>query len=359
MSTVRTNGVWRWVIAGTFLLAVGAATGWAATTVLAPPTRALEARKFTTVEVAQGEVGSSLSLNTASVWTFSPIGTNQAVGIITSIAIKPGEDVDQGSTLYTVGLRPVVVARGDVPAFRAIADGSIGADVGQLQTMLSDLGYYSGVADGKAGAYTSAAIKKWQKSLGLEESGTVEPGDVIFVPSLPTRVALDGGVIKRGATLAGGESVVQGLPPSPTFSVPVTDAQAVSMPAGTRVEITGPDGSLWESLVVAHVKDATTGSTNAILAGLDGLSICRDQCGLVPVSGQSLLPSKVVTVETVKGLSVPSAALITTPDGSVAVVDKAGSLHPVTIIASARGISLIEGVREGLHVRLPSTTGPS
>jgi hypothetical protein len=60
-----------------------------------------------------------------------------------------------------------------------------------------------------------------------------------------------------------------------------------------------------------------------------------------------------VTVETVRGATVPSAALLTHPDGTVAVVDAAGEEHPVTVVASARGMSLIEGVELGLRVRLP------
>ena len=80
-------------------------------------------------------------------------------------------------------------------------------------------------------------MKAWQKSLGLTPDGVVQPGDVVFVPSLPTRVALDAEVIHRGGMVTGGEPVVKGLPVSPAFTIPVTDTRAAMMPTGTRVRV--------------------------------------------------------------------------------------------------------------------------
>ena len=125
------------------------------------------------------------------------------------------------------------------------------------------------------------------------------------------------------------------------------------MPSGTRVEITSPSGAVWVGVVVEHKRDTQSGTTNAILAGLDGAIICGDSCGEVPVTGQLTLSSKVVTVETVQGLIVPSSALISTADGQLAVVDEAGQRFPVTVTAAARGESVIEGVPAGTKVRVP------
>ncbi|MBQ2954917.1 MAG: peptidoglycan-binding protein [Clostridia bacterium] len=54
-----------------------------------------------------------------------------------------------------------------------LACGSSGEEVLSLQTMLYDMGYLSEEADGKFGAKTEAAVKEYQKSAGLEETGTV------------------------------------------------------------------------------------------------------------------------------------------------------------------------------------------
>lgn len=347
-----------WLLGGLVFLGIGAGVGWAATSVLSPAEDVLDATAFTYVEVAPGEVGSSINLNTVAAWTPVLAGANRASGVVTAIAIAPGDEVTQGSVLYSVNLRPVVVAQGAVPAFRDIGQDAAGPDVAQAQEMLTALGFYGGVSDGKAGSRTVVAIKAWQKSSGLDQSGTIQLGDVIFVPALPTRVSLDTEVITRGASLTGGEEVVRSLASAPAFVVPVTEAQAAMMPVGTLVEITGPENSAWTAYVVDQVADPEIATISVNLQGADGAPICADKCGLIPVTGESRLASKIVTVATVQGLVVPSAALVTGADGQTAVIDTEGERVPVVVGASARGMSVVEGVSEGTRVRIPATETP-
>lgn len=185
------------------LVVAGSASAWAAMTVLRPASDPLDASSHTYVAVVPGEVGSSLNLNTVAEWVPVPVGVNRATGVVTDVRARAGDEVSQGATLYSVGLRPVIVAEGDVPAFRAVSKDVEGPDVAQVQRMLASAGFYGGPDDGEAGEGTVAAIKAWQKSLGLEETGIVEAGDLIFVPHLPTRIALDTKLVRRGATLAG------------------------------------------------------------------------------------------------------------------------------------------------------------
>lgn len=344
-----------WILGGALLLGVGGAVGWAVSSVLTPPTDPLEASTFTYVTVEPGEVGSSINLNTVAAWTPEPVGANRAAGVVTGVAVLAGDEISQGSVLYFVDQHPVVVAQGDVPAYRAIGAGAQGADVAQAQTMLAAIGYYTGVADGKAGAGTIVAIKAWQKANGIPQTGVVEVGDVIFVPNVPTRVALDPEVIARGLLVSGGEQVVRGLPAAPLFRVPVTDSQAAMMPTGVRVEITSPDGDAWEGVVAGQSRDEQTATVTVALEGVDGGVICGDACGQVPVTGEARLSSRIVTIEAVSGLVVPSAALVTGADGQVAVVGADGVRVPVTVVSSARGMSVIEGATEGLRVRVPGT----
>ncbi|MEZ3162124.1 peptidoglycan-binding domain-containing protein [Microbacterium sp. BWT-B31] len=340
------------------LAGAAGAVGWAAASVLSPAEDVLEATPFTFVEVAAGEVGSSIQLNTVAEWSPVPVGTNRAAGVVTTIGVAPGEEVVQGSVLYTVDLRPVVVSQGAVPAFRAIGAGAEGADVVQLQALLAARGVYDGPADGTAGSGTVGAIREWQKSMGMPQTGVIEPGDVIFVPTLPTRIALDEEVVFRGATLTGGEEVVRGLPAAPVFTVPVTGAQAAMMPAGTRVEITAPDGTVWTAFAGARASDPNSGTIDVALDGESGTVICADQCGQVPVTGEALLGSRIVTVAPVQGLVVPSAALVTEASGQTAVITADGQRVPVTVVASARGMSVVEGVEAGARVRVPATDAP-
>lgn len=345
----------RRLIQVTALMLIAATVTWAVMTVLRQSDNPLAAPSSTFVSVEPGDVGSSLSLNTIAKWQPTPLGANQAAGIVTSVDVPDGQTVSQGTVLYTVDLRPVVVAQGDVPAFRAIGAGVRGRDVAQLQSMLQALGFFTDAVDGRARESTMTAISEWQESLGLDDSGGVPLGDVIFVPSLPTRVALDTAVMARGRSVSGGEVVLQGLAASPTFQIPVTDAQAAGIPTGTAVRITAPDGSAWHGTTTDQVRTDQTVMVN--VAGVGEDVICGLRCDLVPVSGESRLTSEIVTVPSVSGLVVPSAALVTDAEGRVAVIDEAGARLPVTVLESARGMSVIDGAPQGTRVRVPGERG--
>ena len=339
---------------GAVVLLVGGALGWAGATVLTPPRDLDDPSAYTYVEVEQGEVGSSITLNSVAEWTLTPVGSNQASGTVTTVNIEAGQEVGAGTVLYTVNLRPVVIAQGDIPSFQSLAQGSKGADVVQLQTLLATLGLYTGAINGTYAASTTKAVKAWQTSLGIAADGVVQYGDLVFVPSLPTRVALDTKVIKRGAAVAGGEPVVTGLPGQPSFFVPVSEAQAALMPAGTVVEITGPTGEAWTAITGDQVADEFS-TINVALVPDGDAPICADACATVPVTGQTYLTSRIVTVASVTGLRVPSAALLSSADGTTLVIDDEGVEHDVTVVTSARGMSIIEGVAAGTRVRVPAS----
>lgn len=335
------------------VIVVSAICSWALITVLRPAEEPLTATDHTYAVVTPGEVGASLNLNVIAEWTSVPIGVNNAAGVLTGIDVEAGREVDQGSQLYSVNLRPVIIAEGEVPAFRAITPGVRGADVQQLQSMLAALGYYGGPIDGGAGAATVRAIGDWQGSLGLERTGIVELGDMIFVQALPTRVTLDPEVVQLGATLSGGERILSGLPASPAFKLSVTEAQAAMIPTGTPLEISSPDGKIWRGVTADRVGDVDTDATVMRVVGDSGGVICGSDCSTIPVSGEVSLGAKVITVPTVSGLVAPSGALITTVNGDTAVVDANGTRFTVTVKASAKGMSVISGVEEGLQVRVP------
>lgn len=343
----------RWMIVVVLVVVLAGGAGWAAATVFRPIDDPLVETSFTYATVAPGEVSASLNLNTVAAWSPIPAAANTAAGTVTGVSVSPGDELSQGSELYTVDLRPVVVAAGAVPAFRAIGEGMTGADVAQLQQMLIDLGFLRGRADGDARAATATAIRAWQKSLDRPQTGTVELGDVVFVPALPTRVSLDTAIISRGMTVAGGEQVVRALPPTPGFTIPVTEAQAARIPAGTRVEITAPDGSTWEAAASEQRRDPASQSVVVTLTPVGDGAICGESCGLVPVSGEVQLSSRIVTVAAVSGLVVPSAALVSDAAGAISVLDESGSRIAVLVKASANGMSVIEGASDGLRVRVP------
>ncbi|QIK72063.1 peptidoglycan-binding protein [Propioniciclava coleopterorum] len=330
---------------------LGGAAVWAASYVMRPAANPLESNDHVLVEVVDGEVGSSISLNAIARWPTTSAGVNRASGVVTSRIAEGATNVTQGSALYTVGLRPVVAGEGAVPAFRPIGPGDRGDDVAQVQRMLRDLSLYQGSINGRVDSKTEAAIRAWQRRLMLPVTGRVEAGDIVFLPDLPSRVALDPKAVAVGKQLSGGEEALSVLGDAPEFELPVSTSQRSLIPEGTVVELTGPQGEKW---------DAVTGAPRAgegpdlVVVPLvaTGSSICADQCGSLAVNGETRLAAKVITVPTRSGLVVPSSSLVSGFNGEVAVVDEGGAMRAVHVVASARGMSVIEGVERGLRVRI-------
>lgn len=201
------------MIAG-LALVVGVGGGWALRTLLAPAPEVLESATYTLVTAREGSVGHSLRLNATAEWQAETTLLNQATGIVTSLVWQAGDVADAGAVLYTVDLRPVVVAAGDVPAFRDLHSGARGDDVTQLQELLAATGHFAGAPDGVFGRSTERAVRAWQQDLGLAADGVVRRGDVLFVPSLPARLALEPD-LAIGAAVAPGDPAVRVLRATP------------------------------------------------------------------------------------------------------------------------------------------------
>lgn len=348
------------VVIGLVMLGLGALAGWAVSRVFGEPAPVVVEADHTHVEVGTGEVSATVSLGGRAEWEVETVGSNRAVGTVTAVAVDPGEEVDTGHLLYRVDERPVLIARGDIPAFRAMSRGTNGGDVAQLQQLLIDLGYYTGPLDGVFGASVQSAVRSWQRVVGATVDGVVELGEVIFVPTLPIKIVVDQNVVAVGRILTGGEPVIGALPSTPTFSAIVTSSSQIALlPSGTEVTITGTlDDRTVRWSAVAGLPGITgspaTGGNQVVFLEPSGTgAICRDECGLVALGFGASLEVTIVTVPHTSGVVVPVGALVTAANGQLGVIDDTGALIPVTIVASARGMAVVEGVDEGTRVRVP------
>lgn len=333
------------------LVVLACAAGlWAGAVIFTPAEEVVPVTDYTTAVARAGAVSASVNLVATAHWTQSPAGTNSAKGTVTTVDHVPGDVADQGEELYTVDLRPVVLARGVIPAFRDIDGTSEGEDVGQLQELLGDLGFYRGAADGAPGPRTAAAIKEWQTAAGYPVDGVVRRGDLVFVPEVPTRLVVDEALIARGAVVSGGEVVARTLPTTPTFSVTATAAQAVQIGVGVAAEITGPNGP-WRAVTAVQEVKPEVGVSIA-LAGVDGEIICGESCADLDVTQDTLLPVLITTTPETSGLTVPTASIRTDVNGDLEVIDSAGGRHPVEVVAAAKGVSVVTGLVEGTEVRV-------
>lgn len=110
-------------------------------------------------------------------------------GTITSLP-QVGAKIDRGKKVYDVNAKPVPLFYGTLPFYRDRSDGiDKGPDVKQLEENLKALGFGGfGAPEENFTSATAAGLKKWQKSLGLEQTGTFGQGDVVLAPG-PIRVS--------------------------------------------------------------------------------------------------------------------------------------------------------------------------
>lgn len=338
-------------------LVVAAAAGagfWAGRVALQAPVDPLAMNPPpSTYVVETGMVGRSLSFAALAEWELVPLAQRSGSGVVTSVLLDAeGGVVEPGDVAFTVNLRPVVVAEGAVPMFRSMGLRAEGADVAQLQTLLIGLGFYEGETDGVFGVSTRTAVRAWQESLGVEDSGVVEAGDIAFVPSLPARVVLAESVTV-GARLADGETVLLLVPDVPVFQIPLAPEQAALVPLTADVVVSFAEGT-WEAQIVRAIEKPEFGQLDLILSGSDGGSVCGDDCAeWVELQGRNNFRAEVIVVPETTGPVVPVAAISTNPGNEPYVTLEDGTQVPVTIVASASGIAVVEGIDAGTVIQLP------
>ncbi|MEX1280896.1 MAG: peptidoglycan-binding domain-containing protein [Acidimicrobiia bacterium] len=110
-------------------------------------------------------------------------------GTITGI-LPEGAIVTEGAVIARIDEAPIVALDGTVPAYRTLSEGDEGPDVAQLEEALVALGYDPDgdvTIDDEFTNATEAMVERWQEDLGVEETGIVALGDVVFSP-LPAQV---------------------------------------------------------------------------------------------------------------------------------------------------------------------------
>lgn len=94
-----------------------------------------------------------------------------------------GTVLTQGDVLYRTGTETAYLMHGSLPAWRSFEAGmEKGEDIRQLETALKELGYFSYEPDDRFTWATTSAILKWQKDVGLSQTGTIPLGRIVFSP---------------------------------------------------------------------------------------------------------------------------------------------------------------------------------
>jgi peptidoglycan hydrolase-like protein with peptidoglycan-binding domain len=131
-----------------------------------------------------------------------------------------GDVVGRGERLYAVSGEPVLLMYGAVPAYRTLRDGvTEGQDVEQLERNLAHLGYSPGVVDGDYTWETAEAVRAWQEDHGLEATGEIELGRVVFARGAQRVTALEATLGEALGGGGGGESGSEGEAEAPSTPV--------------------------------------------------------------------------------------------------------------------------------------------
>jgi hypothetical protein len=262
---------------------------------------------------------------------------NQAQGDITWLP-SAGQVISQGQQLYQVNGQPVVLLYGSVPAYRSLSDGISGADVKELNADLVALGYVSrsklDPSSDYFGWWTRNGVEQLQAALGLDQAGTLQLGQAVFLPtaaritSVPQNVTL-GGPAQPGATMLSASSTTR------IVTIALDSALQSDVKVGDKVTIVLPHNVATPG-VVSYVGSVAT----------------------VPSSGSNNTPSVTVDVTPTDPAATgnidraPVLVSITTASADNALV------VPVTaLLAQPADGYAVEVVRHGVHRLAPVRLG--
>lgn len=235
-----------------------------------------------------------------------------------------GTEMRRGQAVYRIDDEPVILLYGEMPMYRELAVGvDDGPDVRQLEDNLEALGYAPGTVNEKFGDRTASAVREWQDDLGLRQTGTVAPGQVLF----------RGGPLRAGTSAARpGDTVAPGAPlftATSTTRVVTVDLDAGSSSlavVGSAGTVTLPDGRRTGVVTREVGSTATPAASGAAAAGAEPSATATLPLTLsldTPADVGTLVSAPVTVALTREQkadvVAVPVTALVARSDGSYAV----------------------------------------
>jgi hypothetical protein len=283
---------------------------------------------------------------------------NQATGTATWLP-GAGAVIRRGQVLYRVDGHPVVLMYGRTPAYRALSEGTTGADVRQLNANLVALGYATSSALDPTSSYfsweTKYALELLQKAVGVTQTGELALGQAVFEPGA---LRITHVLATLGTNTPPGGVIAQATSTARQITVNLDAAQQASVKAGDRVTITLPNGHAERGLVTGVGKVASSGGSTTTIPAYIAPAHPRLAGGL----DQAPVEVAITTSRVARAMTVPVGALLALAGGGYAVetVDARGAHHlvPVTtgLFDDAEGLVQVSGaLSAGEHVVVPST----
>ncbi|MEV0588597.1 peptidoglycan-binding protein [Nonomuraea sp. NPDC050310] len=347
----------RRVLTAAAAIGVIAAGGWLALGLAEPvvaPTSAGAPTVAATAEITRRDLVDREKVDGTLTYADRQRITTERAGTVTWTP-DPGRIVRRGQSLIKVDREPVTLLYGTLPLYRELSWGvSDGPDITQLRRNLKALGYDVDVED-EFDYETYAAVLEWQQDRGLEETGRITAGHVVFLPG-----AVRVGEIKAevGAKVRPGQEIMTVSGTTLQVHVDLDAAEQALARKGARARIELPGGETVSGRIVevGKVAESSGGqdprTTIDVEIALDKKPKTRLDQAPVEVELQSEKHENV--------LAVPVEALLATREGGfgLEVVEAGGSrVVPVELGTFAEGLVEVEGpgLTEGMKVGVPAT----
>lgn len=241
-----------------------------------------------------------------------------AQGTITGLPAE-GSVVDRGGVIAEVDGRAVRLLFGTRPLWRALgANVGNGPDVRVLEENLVALGHATTASldvDDDWTDATTAAVKRWQKANGVDQTGTLAPSDVVVLPA-PARVA------ERKTSIGSPAGSGPVIAVTGTEKVVIVDLEASRhelLPVGTAVDVELPDGTKVAGSV-RSVSSVVTPPADASSGGKPTVEVVIALAGNTEAVFDSSPVDVLVTAEMAEDvLTVPVDALLALAEGGYAV----------------------------------------
>ncbi len=280
-------------------------------------------------------------------------------GTVTALA-RSGSIVSRGGVLYRIDTEPIILMYGSLPAYRDLDVGvADGQDVLQLEENLAWLGFDPGIVDDAFTTSTAAAVADWQDLVGLEETGIVELGRVVFLPAA-RRIGQHKASV--GAVPGTGGEVLDTSSTRRVVKVELDVTLQSLARRGSRVEITLADGATVRGRIsrvgrVAREQDSSGANPDAEPQLVIDVTIKLRSSRRLGRLDEAPVGVGLAQQSRRNVLAVPVAALLAREGGGYGV-ELAGSRRIVPVRAGmfADGYVQVSGrdIREGTRVVVPN-----
>lgn len=246
--------------------------------------------------------------------------TNTA-GIITQLPTE-GDIIEFGEVLFAVDGEPVLLFEGATPQYRSFnVDMTNGPDVEQLEANLTNFGYaddFDLTVDTDFSYVTKEVILEMQNQLGVEETGELDLGRVVFSPT-PIRVGAVN--VELGQSVNAQVNLLSITESEQRITLDLDAEDLVLLPEGTDVDIELPD----RTVVPGEVSNVAAVATRAVTqqggAGDPTIEVTIVFADGDPNDAFDAAPVDIIVTEEVSAnvLTVPVPALIALSGGGHAV----------------------------------------